>query len=94
VVVVLLMLNGARLARADLARAGTDEALADWSARHEDYRVVDQRVQSDGTLVVDLAGPGPPPGLDSLVDDLHAALGDDVTLQVHWIEQQQIIIDD
>lgn len=93
VVVVLLVLNGSQLARADLARAGTDQALADWSARHEDYRVVDQRVQSDGTLIVDLTGPGQPPQLDALVDDLRAALGDDVTLQVHWVEQQQIIID-
>jgi uncharacterized hydrophobic protein (TIGR00271 family) len=93
-VVLLLGLNGTELARADLARASTDEALADWSASHEDYRVIDQRVQSDGTLVVDLAGPGPPPDLDALVDELRAALGDDVTLQVHWIEQQQIIIDD
>jgi uncharacterized hydrophobic protein (TIGR00271 family) len=94
VVVVLLVLNGAQLARTDLARAGTDQALADWSARHEDHRVIDQRVKSDGTLVVDLAGPGRPPELDALVDDLRAALGDDVPLQVHWIEQQQVIVDD
>jgi uncharacterized hydrophobic protein (TIGR00271 family) len=92
-VVLLLALNGTTLARSDLARAGIDATLADWSIAHEDYRVVDQRVETDGTIVVDLAGPGPPPDLDELVDDLRAALDRDVTLRVRWIEQQQLLID-
>lgn len=94
VVVVLLMLNGAQLARSDLARAGVDEVLAEWSAQHEDHRVVDTRVQTDGTIVVDLTGPGEPPDLDTLSDALSASAPDDVDVQVHWTEQQQRIITD
>jgi hypothetical protein len=92
VIVLLLVLNGAQLARSDLARAGIDAALADWSAQHEDYRVVDQRVKTNGTIVVDLAGPGRPPRLDVLLDDLRSDLGDAITVQVNWVEQQQVII--
>lgn len=92
VVVVLLMLNGTQLARSDLARAEIDEVLADWSSEHEDHRVVDTRVQTDGTIVVDLTGPGEPPDLDALSDALRASVADDVALQVHWTEQQQRII--
>jgi uncharacterized hydrophobic protein (TIGR00271 family) len=69
VVVVLLALNGRQLARADLARADIDAALSDWSQAHDDHRVVDTRATSDGTIVVDITGPGEPPDLDALAAD-------------------------
>jgi uncharacterized hydrophobic protein (TIGR00271 family) len=93
VVVVLLALNGRQLATADLARADIDGALSDWSLEHDDYRVVDTRATADGVIIIDLTGPGEPPDLDMLVAELETSLGDDITVQVHWTEQQQLIID-
>ncbi len=88
VVVMLLALNGTQLAQADLARADVEEVLADWSDANEDYRVLDVRVEGDGTIEVALAGPGQPPGIDQLVGDLRDRVGD-VTVELSWTPQQQ-----
>lgn len=89
-VVLLLLLNGSSLAKAELARAGIDEVLTDWTVEHEDFMVVGRRVLADGTNVFDLAGPGRPPGLDDLVDDLEDAVADGAEVRVTWVDQQQV----
>jgi uncharacterized hydrophobic protein (TIGR00271 family) len=90
VVVLLLLLNGTSLAEAELARADLDNVLVDWTDRHEDWRVIDRRVLDASTFVFDLAGPGRPPELRDLLTDLERAAGDDTTVRVTWIEQQQV----
>ena len=89
-VVLLLLLNGSSLAKAELARAGVDEVLTDWTNEHEDFLVVGRRVLADGTNVFDLAGPGRPPGLEALVDDLEDAVADGAEVRVTWVDQQQV----
>lgn len=89
-VTVLLSLNAAELASSDLARAGVDEVLADWSDTEEQYRVLDVRTRADGTLVIDLAGPGEPPGLEQLLEDLREPVGPETTIEVTWIPQQRV----
>lgn len=90
VVVLLLLLNGSTLARAELARADIDNVLAEWTDRNADYRVIDRRVLADGNFVIDLAGPGAPPGLSELLDDLESVVDGESAVRVTWIEQQQV----
>ncbi len=94
IVTLLLALNGRQLARSELTLVRLDATLSAWSAEHEDYRVLDQRILGDGTIVVDLAGPGRPPDLDLLLADLESSLDRDVTVQVNWLEQEQIVLGD
>jgi uncharacterized hydrophobic protein (TIGR00271 family) len=70
VVALLLMLNGAAQAQRDLARSDVDSAIAAWTDDHPDFRVLDTRSVGHDTIVVDLVGPGEPPELDGLLDDL------------------------
>jgi uncharacterized membrane protein len=89
-VVLLLLLNGSNLAQAELARAGVDEVLTDWTNEHEDFLVVGRRLLGDGTYVFDLAGPGRPPELEALVDDLEDAVADGAEVRVTWVDQEQV----
>jgi uncharacterized membrane protein len=89
-VVLLLLLNGSTLAKAELARAGIDQVLADWSTEHEDHQVLDRRVLTDGTFVFDLVGPGRPPGLQELVEDLEEVVTEGSEVRVTWIDQEQV----
>jgi hypothetical protein len=52
--------------------------------------VIDRRVLADGNFVIDLAGPGAPPGLSELLDDLESVLDGESAVRVTWIEQQQV----
>ena len=90
VVVLLLLVNGSRLAQVELARADVDNVLVDWTNEHEDYRVIERRVLDDGTFVFDLAGPGRPPELDQLLGDLETAVGGDSAVRITWIAQQAV----
>lgn len=93
VVVLLLGLNGAEITQREAARAQVDQVVADWSAEHDDYRVNDVRVSpEDGTITIDLAGPGEPPGIDALADDLRDVAGDEVELQVTWAPLERVVI--
>jgi hypothetical protein len=72
-----------------------DQVMADWSSEHEDYRVNDVRVSpEDGTITIDLAGPGEPPGLDALASDLRAVSSDALEVQVTWVPLERIVITD
>jgi uncharacterized hydrophobic protein (TIGR00271 family) len=92
VILLLLSLNGRSLAEADLSRAGVSTVLAEWNTENPEWTVVSQGKGGDNTLVVDLAGPGDPPGLDDLLDDLRAELSEELELRVTWIEQQQTVV--
>ena len=52
--------------------------------------MIDRRVLADGNFVIDLAGPGAPPGLSELLDDLESVLDGESAVRVTWIEQQQV----
>jgi len=88
-VAVLLALNGVRATQAEVARAGVDEVVSDWTARHDEWRVVGTRTTSDGTTIVDLAGPGEPPELDQLLADLDEITRGDNEVRVTWVRQEQ-----
>ena len=92
VVLILLLLNGARLANAELDVARTDQVLADWADKHPDFHVLDQRTLSDGTIEVDLTGPTRPPGLAKLEAQFKAELADGAKLQISWYPRQQITV--
>ncbi len=92
VVLILLLLNGARLANAELTKARTDQVLSDWSDQHPDFRVLDQRTLSDGTIEVDLTGPSRPPGLTQLEARLQAELADGAKLQLTWYPREQLTV--
>ncbi|MCB0970083.1 MAG: DUF389 domain-containing protein [Acidimicrobiales bacterium] len=92
IVVVLLVLNGSELARADLARAEVDQILADYTDEHTAFEVIGQRTTPDGTLVINLAGPDRPPELGDLLSDLHAASDGKTPVEVTWVDQQRVRI--
>jgi len=60
-VVLLLLLNGAELARIQLARDDVDAVLTDWTDRHPEFRVDDVRQTGDAGLEIDLIGRGARP---------------------------------
>ncbi len=91
-VVLLLLLNGSQLARNDLARNDVGRVLADWTEQHDEFRVLDVRQVSDGAIEVDLVGPGTPPGLDQLGEDIHDATGDEVTTRIGWTRQDRVTV--
>ncbi|MBY5160895.1 DUF389 domain-containing protein [Salsipaludibacter albus] len=94
-VVLLLGLNGAEITQREATRAQLDQVMADWSSEHEDYRVNEVRVSpEDGTITIDLAGPGEPPGLDALASDLRAVSSDAHEVQVTWVPLERIVITD
>jgi hypothetical protein len=43
-------------------------------------------------LIIDLAGPGEPPGLDQLVGSLREPVGEDTSITVTWIPQERVVI--
>ena len=90
-VILLLLLNGSRLAQNELARADVDQVLVDWGDAHESFRIDDVRYGTDGALEVDVVGPDEPPELDALLDDLDEAVGDDVAVRLGWTVQQQVV---
>lgn len=94
VVALLLMLNGASLAQRELARNEVDAAVQSWIDENPEVRVLETRTPDDGTIVVDLAGPGQAPDLGELLQDLQDQVGDQATVQVTWIEQDVVTLDD
>ena len=89
VVVVLLLLNGQSLAQQQLSTDEVDATVTAWADDHPDYQVLDTRVRTDDVIAVDLAGPDKPPDLEGLSENLRAAVGDDVTVEVTWILQDR-----
>lgn len=94
VIVLLLALNGAELTRSDLARAGIDQALVTWTDDHGQFRVEGTQLSPDGSIVIDISGPGEPPGLDGLAADLREAAGADVPVEVTWFVRRDVTITD
>jgi len=85
IIVLLLGLNGADLARSEIARAGIDQTLADWTDEHSAFLVENVQLQPDGGIQIDLLGPEEPPGLNDLAEELREAAGRDVPVDVAWV---------
>jgi uncharacterized hydrophobic protein (TIGR00271 family) len=92
VVVVLLALNGLALTQAEIARAEIEDVMSEWTAEHEEFRVLDIRTTGSGTIVVDLAGPARPPELAQLLDELRDTDRGETEVRVTWVEQEQVTI--
>lgn len=85
VIVLLLGLNGTELARSEIARAGIDQAMADWTEANPAFQVENVQLQPDGEIQIALLGPEEPPGLNDLAADLREAAGSDVPVDVAWV---------
>lgn len=93
VVVVLLTLNGASITRAELAQSDVEDVVTTWAEEHDDFRVLDIRAVDDGTtVVVDLAGPGEPPGLDRLLADIDEKGAKGAQVEVTWTQQERTTV--
>ena len=93
-VVLLLLLNGAQLARIQLARDDVDAVLTEWTDRHPEFRVEDVRQTGDAALEIDLIGPTRPPELDRLASDLENATGDSIQTRLAWTRQNRLVVGD
>lgn len=93
VVVVLLTLNGASITRAELAQSDVEDVVTTWAEEHDEFRVLDIRAVDDGTtVVVDLAGPGEPPGLDQLLADIDEKGAKGAEVEVTWTQQERTTV--
>jgi uncharacterized hydrophobic protein (TIGR00271 family) len=92
VVVLLLLLNGASQARREVAVNEVQDVMDDWTEANPQYRLLDTRTPADGTIVVDLVGPGRPPGLSALMNDLRDAAESGTEIRVTWVEQDQVTV--
>lgn len=93
VVVVLLTLNGASITRAELAQSDVEDVVTTWAEEHDEFRVLDIRAVDDGTtVVVDLAGPGDPPGLDQLLADIDEQGAKGAEVEVTWTQQERTTV--
>lgn len=92
VVVLLLLLNGASQARREVSVNEVQDVMEEWTEANPQYRLLDTRTPADGTIVIDLVGPGRPPGLAALLRQLREAGGSGADIRVTWVEQQQVSV--